>query len=101
MSYRVVEIYVEEVDQWHGRPLYAALIQLAREKGLSGATAFRGIMGYGHAHKIHSVHLLDLAEDLPIVVKLIDESEKIDAFLEGAREMLAKARIFTYLVESL
>ncbi len=101
MSYRALEIYVEEVDQWHGKPLYAAIIEQARKSGLAGATAFRGILGYGHAAKMHSMHMLDLAEDLPVLVKVIDEESKIHAFLEDSKEILARTRLFTYNVESL
>ena len=31
-------IYVNSTDQWHGQPLYAAIVQLCRERGVAGAT---------------------------------------------------------------
>ena len=96
MSHTALEIYVEETDQHHGRPLHAALIELARDEGLSGATAFRGIMGFGVGRRIHSLHLLDVAENLPVMIKVIDSAERIAAFVLKVREIAPLAEVIAY-----
>ena len=44
-----MRIFVGESDLWEGAPLYDAIVQRAREKGLAGATVIRGIEGFGKA----------------------------------------------------
>jgi len=83
-----VRIYIGESDQWHGGPLYAAIVQEARRRGLTGATVTRGIMGYGANSVIHEPHLFRLSNDLPIVIEIVDTDEKIRAFVPCLDEMV-------------
>lgn len=78
----LLSIYVGEADKMQHRPLYAAIIEAAREHGLAGATAWRGLMAYGANSVIHTTRLLDLSADLPVVVEIIDETSKVDAFCD-------------------
>ncbi len=96
---RRVRIYIGESDQWHSRPLYAAIVQEARKRGLAGATAAKGIMGYGARSAIHEPHLFRLSSDLPVVVEIVDSAEKIEAFLPRLDEMVSEGMITTSDVE--
>src|SRR5579883_2256358 len=96
---RRVRIYIGESDQWHGRPLYAAIVQEARKRGLAGATVAKGIMGYGARSAIHEPHLFRLSSDLPVVIEIVDSSEKIEAFLPCLDEMVSEGMITTSDVE--
>lgn len=96
---RRVRIYIGESDQWHGKPLYAAIVQEARKRGLAGATVARGIMGYGARSAIHEPHLFRLSRDLPVVVEIIDATEKIDAFLPWLDEVVQEGLITASEVE--
>jgi PII-like signaling protein len=82
-------IYIDESDQWHGKPLFTALVEAARKQGLSGATVLRGVEGYGmrHHHQIHTARIMELA-DLPVVVTIIDTAEGIAQFLPTLQEMV-------------
>lgn len=77
----LLRIYISETDKHGGIPLYEWLVKSAKEHGLAGATVLRGIEGFGAGHKIHSAKILDLSPALPIVIEIIDELEKIEAFL--------------------
>src|SRR5262245_20113009 len=77
----LLRIFVNESDRYDGRPLYEVIIRAAKEQGLAGATALRGIEGYGISGRVHSVKVLHLSEDVPIVVEILDSAEKITAFL--------------------
>ena len=96
---RRVRIYIGESDQWHGRPLYTAIVQQARKRGLAGATVARGIMGYGAASVIHEPHLFRLSNDLPVVIEIVDTDEKIGAFLPCLDELVHEGMITTSEVE--
>ena len=77
----LVRIFIGDSDRHEGMPLYEAVVQRAREKGLAGATVFRGFEGFGAHSLVHTARILRLSEDLPIVIEIVDKKEKIDAFL--------------------
>jgi len=77
----LLRIFIGESDQWQHKPAYEAIVLKAREAGLAGASVFRGAMGFGAHSRMHSMKILRLSEDLPIVIEIVDSQEKIDAFL--------------------
>lgn len=77
----LLRIFVDENDKNNGRPLYEAIVQKAREMHLAGATVLRGPLGYGHSSRLHTAKLLRLSEDLPLVIEIVDDEQKIDTFL--------------------
>jgi PII-like signaling protein len=78
---QLLRIFIGEDDRHDGHPLYEAIVLKAREQGLAGATVLRGPMGFGHSSRLHTAKILRLSEDLPIVVEIIDQVDKINAFL--------------------
>jgi len=85
---KVLHIYANSTDQWHGRPLYSAIIQQCLQLGIAGATAFRSFEGYGMHHQLHTARLLSLSEDLPVRIEVVDSPEAIDRLLAALGEML-------------
>lgn len=90
---KLVRIFIGESDKYYDEPLFKALIKKARDSGVAGATAFRGIYGFGASAQIHSASVLTLSENLPIVIEIVDSSEKIDKFLNEAEQMLKNGLI--------
>ena len=88
ISGRLLRIYVGESDHHQGRALYQVLVELVREQGLAGATVLRGVEGFGAHSRIHTARILRLAEDLPLVIEVIDVPERIEAFLPVLAEVL-------------
>lgn len=76
-----LRIFIHEASQTGHRPLYAAIVELARREGLAGATVLSGIEGYGRRRRMHTSRLVDLADDLPIIVEIVDTPEAIEGFL--------------------
>lgn len=81
-----LRIYVGESDRRHGTPVYDWIVREARRRGLSGATVFRGIEGYGSHSRIHSTSILRLSEDLPVVVEIVDTRARIESFVAGVHD---------------
>ena len=77
----LLRIFVGERDKHGHIPLYEAIVLKARETGLAGATVLRGVMGFGRTSVMHTAKILQLSEDLPMVVEIVDTLEKIEAFL--------------------
>jgi PII-like signaling protein len=77
----LLRIFIGENDKFHGRPLYEAIVLKAREMPLAGATVLRGPMGFGRASRLHTTKILRLSMDLPTVIEIVDNEDKIDGFL--------------------
>ena len=84
----LMRIHIGERDRWDGKPLYRAIVELLRLRGFRGATVLRGIMGFGGSSIIHTSSILRLSEDLPIVIEVIDEEEKIREILPELERMI-------------
>ena len=85
---QLLRIFIGESDRWGNVPLYDALVQEARRRGLAGATVFKGFEGFGAHSRIHTSRILRLSEDLPVVVEIVDAEDKIQAFLPVLDEMV-------------
>jgi len=99
----LLRIFIGENDKHGHRPLYEAIVQLARRKGLAGATVLRGIMGFGADSRMHTAKILRMSEDLPIVIEIVDKSERIaevlpeiDGMIEEGLVTLEKVRVMAY-----
>jgi len=90
---QLLRIFIGESDRWGGLPLYEAIVQEARKKGLAGATVFRGSEGFGAHSRIHTSRILRLSEDLPILVEIVDSEEKVQAFLPVLDEMVTEGLV--------
>jgi hypothetical protein len=77
----LLRVFIGESDKHEGIPLYEWIVRKAREHGLAGATALRGIEGFGANSRLHTAKILRLSTDLPVIVEIVDTIEKIDAFL--------------------
>lgn len=77
----LLRIFIGEDDKHDGKPLYEWLVLAARERGLAGATVLRGIAGYGANSRVHTFKIERLSLDLPIVVEIVDERQKLEQFL--------------------
>lgn len=99
----LLRIFVGEGDKHGGRPLYEAIVEEARRRGMAGATVLRGTLGFGASSRLHSAKILRLSEDLPMVVEIVDKPERIAAFLPDLETMvrdglvtLEKVRVIAY-----
>ncbi len=90
---RLLRIFIGEADRWRGRPLYEAIVIEARTRGLAGATVIKGFMGFGAHSRIHTAKLLELSQDLPIIVEIVDAPEKIEAFMPDLEAMVGDGLI--------
>lgn len=90
---KLLRIFIGEADKWQGKPLYEAIVLLARKNGLAGATVVKGSMGFGCKSHLHTSKLLELSSDLPIIIEMVDSEEKINQFLPSLDEMVKEGLI--------
>jgi len=99
----LMRIHIGESDKWHGKALHEALVEYFRKEGWSGATVLRGVAGYGSTSRYHSDKILRLSQDLPLVVEVVEDSERVERVLPKLDEMiggglvtLEKVRVILY-----
>jgi len=79
-KYSILKIYASTTDRIGSKILYQHIVELARDNGISGATVYRGIMGFGQSSQISSSKFWELTEKLPVTIELIDKTEKVEDF---------------------
>lgn len=78
---KLLRIFIGESDRRGGQPLYTAIVEEARKRGLSGATVFKGIEGFGGHSVVHAARVFDLSTDLPVLIEIVDTEERIRDFI--------------------
>ena len=70
-----------------------------RERGMAGATVFRGIEGFGANAHLHTSRLLRLSEDLPVLIEVVDQEDRIRAILPDLDAMVGDGLITLEKIE--
>jgi uncharacterized protein len=78
-------------DQSGHGSLTGELLRRARRVGVRGATAVGGMEGFGASRQLHRTHLL--GTDAPMAIVLVDSAERIEEFLQAARDLLGDALV--------
>lgn len=84
----ILKIYTGETDKVHGRPLFEEIVFRARKDGLAGATVYKGIMSFGASHSIHTMKIFALSGDLPVIIEIIDNIDKLNNFIPVIQELM-------------
>ena len=99
----LMRVFIGESDKYEGKPLYDALIELFRSRGLAGATVLRGVAGYGASARLHTEKVLRLSFDLPIIIEMVETEEAInsvlpdlDRMIGGGLVTLERAKVIMY-----
>lgn len=88
---KLLRIFIGESDKIGHQPLYEKIVFEAKKAGLSGATVLRGIMSFGANSKVHTAKLVEISADLPIVIEIVDNEEKIRIFTETVEKFFEES----------
>jgi uncharacterized protein len=99
----LMRIHIGESDKCRGKVLYEAILDLLQREKLAGATVLRGVAGFGSHYHYHTQKILRLAQELPIIIEVVDYTERIerilprlDEMIEGGLITLEKAHVILY-----
>lgn len=87
-----LRIFISSTDKVRDVLLYESIVFQAKKFGLGGATVTRGILGYGASSVIHSYKFWEITEKVPVVIELVDDEEKLNAFYQMILPMLDEMR---------
>jgi hypothetical protein len=89
---KIMRVYTSSTDKLKHTPLYEMLVYAARRNGMAGTTVHKGVMGFGGSSVVHSAKFWETNDKLPVLVEIIDESARIEAFFEVIRPYLESVR---------
>jgi PII-like signaling protein len=90
----LLRAYLQSADRAPHTPTYERLVKAARHEGLAGATVLRGIMGLG-SHGLIRASNWSIVQHVPIIVEIVDTSQRIMKFIEGPVEPLMTGGMIT------
>ena len=101
MNQKLLVIVVGENDRWEGVPLYEAIVRKLMHLSVPGATAQRGIMGFGrHQKRLHHEQLFGVADDRPVTISVVHVEESLRSLVVPAiRPMVRHGLMFLVDVE--
>jgi PII-like signaling protein len=82
-----VSIYVSDGATRHGVPVYSTILDYLFYRGISGATVFKGIAGFGADHHMHSAGSVEISDHLPLVIQFVESREKVEPLLGKLDEL--------------
>jgi uncharacterized protein len=89
---KLLRIFISSTDKFKNTPLYEVIVYAAKRYGMAGATVIRGVMGYGSSSAISSIKFWEISEKLPMIIEIVDESEKVERFFEIIKPYFEKIR---------
>lgn len=90
---KLLKIYISEGTKYEGHNLYHALIAKMKDIGMAGVTVTRGIEGYGQGKRLHTSRLVDLSYELPIIIEIVDKTERIEQAIPIVKEMVNEGMV--------
>jgi PII-like signaling protein len=88
-----VTMYVGEDVQYHGEPLYLAVLNYLFYHSVTGATVTKGIAGFGADHHLHTTRILEMSENLPVKIEFVEAAGRLDALLPKLVQMIGDGLI--------
>lgn len=76
-----VTLYLSDGAKHLGVPVYSSILDYLFHSGVAGATVVKGVAGFGGKHRLHSAHILEISDHLPIKIEFIETREKVDQVL--------------------
>lgn len=77
----LLRIYTDEHALHGDHSLVEDIVRRARSARLAGATVLRAIQGFGQSAHVHQHRPFDLNDNLPVVIELIDEEQRLRDFV--------------------
>jgi hypothetical protein len=88
-----VTIYLSEGTTHHGVPVYSSILDFLFYRGVAGATVLKGIAGFGADRHMHSAHLVEVSDHLPLKIEFIETKEKVETLLGKLEELAGSGLI--------
>lgn len=80
-------IRIKKNDELDGKRLHTLIMDLLRKAGVSGATVWTGVDGFGKRGK-STMHLEGVTVNMPLIIEVIDEQSKLEPLLPELKRIV-------------
>lgn len=94
-----VQIFFDKDKFKDDKPLTDYIMEFLLENGISGATAFRGELGFGESQHIKRPGRLFSFDEPPMLITFIDHDEKVHKVLTSFRKKVKTGYVVVNPVE--
>lgn len=88
-----VSIYLSEGSRHHSTASEADILDFLLRNGVSGASVFKGVAGFGADHHMHTASIVELSDHLPVKVEFIETQAKVDELMPKLMELAGTGMI--------
>ena len=88
-----VAIYMTEGIHRHHLDMATAILDFLFRSGISGATVFKGVAGFGAEHRLHTESIVSISDHLPVKVEFIELPQKVQDLLPQLAKMCGTGMI--------
>lgn len=89
-----LKIRIKKNDELHGKKLEKVLLEFLVNAGISGATVWTGVNGFGK-RGASIVRLEGLAINMPLMIEVVDEKEKLEPLIGQIKRMVGDNGLVT------
>lgn len=93
------QIFIDKDEVFGAQPLYEFIVQFLLRQKIAGATAFRGVIGFGEHHQVKRPDSLFSFDEPPMLITFIDEDDKVTNALTALRKRVNSGFIVVSKVE--
>ena len=95
------QIFIDKDELLGSQPLFEFIMQFLLLNHVKGATAFKGVMGFGEKEQMKRPNQLFSFDEPPMMITFVDEKEKVIQVLNKLREEYKGGFIITHSVDSI
>lgn len=78
---KLLRIYTDEAAYLGDRKVLEVIASRARDAGMAGITVLDARLGFGRSAHVHRRHVFE--SDRAVVIEIVDEEERLRAFVDG------------------
>ena len=82
-----VTIRIKKNDEVGGKRLQSLIMDMLVKAGVSGATVWTGVNGFGKRGK-STMHLEGVTVNMPLIIEVIDEQSKLEPLLPELKRIV-------------
>ena len=93
------QIFIDKDELFDTQPLYEYIMQFLLRNRVKGATAFKGMMGFGEKQQVQRPDQWFSFDEPPMMITFIDEEAKVKDVLKKLRASYTGGFIITHQVD--
>lgn len=82
---KLLRIYTDEASYFGDRKVFEVVATRARDAKMAGVTVLQALVGFGRSAHVHRRHILE--DDQSLVVEIVDDDERLRAFVASLADI--------------